>query len=77
MWKEMRREKKNDHSAATVLLLLLLYCLFILTGSHCGALPGLELTSPAWPQAWGDSPASATQWPMVGIVVMHDHTHAY
>lgn len=37
---------KNDHSAASasLLLLLLLYCLFILTGSHCGALPGLELT---------------------------------
>lgn len=36
---------KNDHSVASALsLLLLLYCLFILTGSHCGALPGLELT---------------------------------
>lgn len=44
MCKEMRqKKKKDDHSAATVLLLLL-FCLFVLTGSHHGALPSLELT---------------------------------
>lgn len=36
-----------------------------------------SLCSPTWPQAWSDSPASATQWPGVGIIVKHDHTHTY